>query len=92
MLILAPLAARLIQMAISRNREYSADAAPPTTPAALRPHLRVEKLEYGPSASRWTPIPPPPTCSSLSRSPENLNLFFTHPSTEKRIARLEAIR
>jgi heat shock protein HtpX len=94
-LILAPIAAMLIQMAISRSREFSADAAsakytghPDGLIAALR------KLE---SASRRIPMQADPATAHMfiiqpftGRS--LMNLFSTHPSTEQRIARLEAMR
>jgi heat shock protein HtpX len=95
MLILAPIAAMLIQMAVSRSREYSADEAsakythhPDHLIAALR------KLESG---SHQIPMNADPATAHMfiikpftGRS--LMNMFSTHPSTEQRIARLEAMR
>jgi heat shock protein HtpX len=98
--ILAPLAAALIQMAISRSREYQADesgAFLSKDPEALASALR--KLEV---ASKR--IPPPRSVSPAEAHMFIVNpmaalrgggsfgrLFSTHPPTEQRIARLEAI-
>jgi len=94
MLILAPIAALLIQMAISRTREYAADASsarytgsPQGLIAALR-KLEVFSKRIPMDASPATAhmfIIKPFTGSSLMR------LFSTHPSTEDRIARLRAL-
>jgi heat shock protein HtpX len=95
MMLLAPIAAGLIQMAISRTREFSADAASAEytgDPGKLISALR--KLEAG---SQQIPMDVSPSMShmyiikplsgaSMSR------LFSTHPSTEERIARLESLR
>jgi heat shock protein HtpX len=92
MLILAPIAASLIQMAISRSREFSADEASAKytgSPDGLIDALR--KLERGVEA-----VP-------MQASEATAHLFIvnpfsgtmwgsTHPSTEQRIARLEAMR
>jgi heat shock protein HtpX len=95
MMLLAPIAAGLIQMAISRTREFSADAASAQytgDPGKLISALR--KLEAGsqripmdvsPSMSHMYIIKPL-SGASMSR------LFSTHPSTEERIARLESLR
>jgi len=96
MIILAPIASMLIQMAISRTREFSADAAAAQytgTPDGLINGLR--KLEQGvaripmedanPSTAHMF-ILNPFSGGGLSR------LFSTHPSTEQRIAKLEALR
>lgn len=96
MILLAPIASMLIQMAISRTREYSADAAAAQytgSPDGLIHGLR--KLEQGveripmPDANPSTAhmfILNPFTGAGLSR------MFSTHPSTEQRIAKLEALR
>jgi heat shock protein HtpX len=91
MLLLAPIAAGLIQMAISRTREYSADAAAAKytgSPYGLISALR--KLE---AYSRRLPMHTSPAMSHMyiikPLSGESMaRLFSTHPATEERIARL----
>ena len=94
MLIVAPIAALLIQMAVSRTREYSADAAAAKytgTPYGLISALgKLETwskripLEANPATAHMFIIKPF-SGSSLMR------MFSTHPSTDERIARLQAI-
>ena len=95
MIILAPIAAMLIQMAISRTREFSADAASAEysgTPDGLINALR--KLEMG--VQRVPMDATPATAHMFILNPFSgqglMRLFSTHPSTEERIARLEAMR
>ncbi|MDP8990460.1 MAG: zinc metalloprotease HtpX [Acidobacteriota bacterium] len=95
MMILAPIAALLIQMAISRTREFDADAASVKytgTPDPLINALR--KLEIG---VQRVPIDDasPSTAHLFIRNPFRgglFRMFSTHPSTEERIARLEQMR
>jgi heat shock protein HtpX len=93
MIVLAPLAAVLIQMAISRSREYAADAAGARLaggPTGLISALR--KLEVG---NRQIPMDVSPSAShmfivrpSLPGATAMADMFRTHPSTESRIAKL----
>jgi len=91
MLILAPIAAMLIQLAISRSREYAADetgAHITGNPYALASAL--QKLE---TYSRRMPMQATPSTAHLFIIPPALgmslaNLFSTHPPTAKRIERL----
>ncbi|HML16090.1 MAG TPA: zinc metalloprotease HtpX [Bryobacteraceae bacterium] len=96
MLIVAPIAAMLIQMAISRTREYSADAASVKytgSPDGLISALR--KLENGVARVPMTDASPS-TAHLFILNPFGrggmMKLFSTHPSTEDRIARLEQMR
>lgn len=94
--IFAPMAAMLVQMAISRTREYKADrfgAKVSGNPQYLANALR--KLDM---YSRRIPMPSaaPATENMFIVSPlagsKMANLFSTHPSTEDRIRRLEEMR
>src|SRR5664279_2602706 len=94
MLILGPIAAGLIQLAISRSREYEADASGAelsNDPLALASALR--KLEIG-TASRPLMKTPSlePTSSMMIANPfRGRSLFSTHPPMDKRIARLQQL-
>jgi heat shock protein HtpX len=93
-LILAPIAAVLIQAAISRSREYDADAGGASiagTPLGLVSALR--KIE---AASRAVPLDANPATAHMfiikPFSPAGLlSLFSTHPPTEQRIQALMAL-
>jgi heat shock protein HtpX len=96
MLILGPIAATLIQLAISRTREYSADAAAARytgTPYGLISGL--QKLE---AWSKRIPMQASPATAHMfivmpfGAGGMMSKLFSTHPSTADRIARLQAIR
>jgi heat shock protein HtpX len=96
MLILAPVAAMLIQLAISRTREFSADEASAKythSPDELISALR--KLENGVARVPMTDASPS-TAHMFILNPFGgggwMKLFSTHPSTEERIARLEQMR
>jgi heat shock protein HtpX len=95
MAIIAPIAAMLIQMAISRSREYAADEAGGRLcgkPLALAGAL--DKLEH--SARSRPLIGGSPAAASLFivnpfRGGAMLALFSTHPPMEKRIAKLREL-
>ena len=96
MLILGPIAATLIQLAISRTREFSADAAAARytgTPYGLISGL--QKLE---TWSKRIPLDASPATAHMfivmpfGGGGMMSKLFSTHPSTADRIARLQAIR
>jgi heat shock protein HtpX len=91
MSILAPLAAILIQMAISRSREYAADASGASF--AGSPQGLASALKKIASASRKIPMKAEPaTAHMFIMNPLSgkslMNLFSTHPPVEDRIRRL----
>jgi len=96
MMILAPIAAMLVQMAISRTREYAADA----TGAALirNPDALAKALEKIHRGTQTIPMESaePATAHMFIMSPLTgggvLSLFSTHPPMEKRVAALRAMR
>jgi len=95
MAIIAPLAAMLIQMAVSRSREYLADAA--GAEICGRPLALAEALRKLHNASQVMPMQDarPATAHMFIVNPLTgggmMSLFSTHPPMEERIARLEAL-
>src|SRR2546428_3214743 len=94
--VLAPIAALLVQMAVSRSRAFQADA----------PRARVPRRPWGPSkapeklqvANQQMPMADatPATAHLFIVNPLSgqtlMRLFSTHPPLEERIARLRAMR
>ena len=94
MIILAPIAAALIQMAISRSREYEADA----TGARIcgNPLWLASALKKLDSSSKRVSLDANPATAHMFivnplRAGGIVNLFSTHPPMEERIARLESM-
>ena len=93
LIILAPLAASIAQMALSRNREYLADAG--AVELTRNPHGLISALKKLQNAQPMKKVAP--SSSSLYISDPELNrrhkrfahLFDTHPPLDERIARLE---
>ncbi|HMF82088.1 MAG TPA: zinc metalloprotease HtpX [Acidimicrobiia bacterium] len=93
MAILAPIAAGLLQMALSRSREYQADASGAHLIGDGEPLARaLQKIE---AAAKRTPMNVNPAEATAyivnpltGRKVNFANLFSTHPPTEERIARL----
>jgi heat shock protein HtpX len=95
MMILAPIAAMLIQMAISRTREFDADAA--SAKYTGTPYNLISALQKLETWSKRIPMDASPATQHLFiikpfTGSSLLRLFSTHPSTEDRIARLQAMR
>jgi heat shock protein HtpX len=95
MAILAPIAATIIQMAISRSREYLADAG--GAKVSGKPYSLASALEKLSRASEALPMDANPSTAHMfivnpltGRS--LMNLFSTHPPIEERIARLRSMR
>jgi heat shock protein HtpX len=91
MIILAPLAATLIQMAISRSREYAADAG--GAKIAGNPYGLVEALKKIDAVSKRVPLDAnPATAHMFIIQPFSAgalaSLFSSHPPTEDRVRAL----
>jgi heat shock protein HtpX len=94
MIILAPIAATIIRLAVSRQREYGAD----TTGAHIvhDPMALASALDKLQATTRVRPMQVSPAISHMFivnplGKVDFASLFSTHPPTEKRIARLEQI-
>ena len=96
LVILAPIAAMLIQLAISRSREYGADET--GAHLAGTPYGLASALEKLQQFNRRSPMPnaSPATAHLFIVNPLSASsiatLFSTHPPIEKRIARLRGMR
>ena len=96
MLILAPIAAMIVQTAISRQREFKADAVGAEICGCPRELAgALQKLD---AYARRIPMNVPPAAEPLAQvNPFSANrtgfakLFSTHPPTEERVARLQAL-
>jgi len=93
--ILAPIAAMLVQFAVSRAREFQADAS--GARLAGRSYGLAKALEKIEVAARVEPLPANPATAHLFivnplTGQSFARLFSTHPPTEERIARLRAMR
>jgi heat shock protein HtpX len=93
--VLAPLAAMLVQMAVSRSREYQADAS--GARFAGRTHGLISALGKLQMANQVAPMDASPATAHLFivnplSGQALMKLFSTHPPLEERIARLQAMR
>ena len=97
MALLAPIAASLIQMAISRSREFEADRG--GAEISGDPHALADALAKIDAYARGIPMQVaeehPATAQMMIMNPLSgggiANLFSTHPSTEERVSRLRAM-
>jgi heat shock protein HtpX len=97
MALLAPIAAALLQMAVSRSREYEADASGAALAGGGEPLARaLEKLQVG---AQRVPMNVHPAQASMyivnplsGRRVSFAGLFSTHPPMEERIRRLRSWR
>lgn len=94
MIIVAPIAAALIQMAISRSREYLADAA--GAKISGQPRSLASALEKLTAYNRQMPMQVNPASAQMYivnplRAGQLTSLFSTHPPMEERIRRLRAM-
>jgi len=85
----------LIQMAISRSREYDADAA--SAKYVGSPYPLINGLKELGSWSKSIPMDATPSTAHMFiimpfTGSSMMRLFSTHPSTADRIARLQALR
>jgi heat shock protein HtpX len=94
--VLAPIAALLVQMAVSRSREFQADAT--GAKVAGKPWGLMKALEKLQMANQAVPMPnaTPATAHLFIVNPLSgqtlMRLFSTHPPLEERIARLRSMR
>src|SRR5438128_3379211 len=95
MAVLAPLAAMLVQLAVSRAREFQADAT--GARVAGRPRRLASALQKLERANEAAPMAANPSTAHLFivnplGGGAMMRLFSTHPPLEERIARLRAMR
>jgi heat shock protein HtpX len=96
MLLLAPAAASLVQMAISRQREFKADAV--GAEISGRPLALASALQKLESGARQIPMEVSPAAAPLAQvnplafsGRGMMRLFSTHPPTAERVAKLQAM-
>lgn len=96
MIVVAPLAAMMIQFAISRQREFKADAV--GAQITGRPMPLASALQKLDAYSRRIPMHVAPAAAPLAQvnplaatGSGFTRLFSTHPSTDERVARLRAL-
>ena len=97
MALLAPIAASLIQMAISRSREFEADRG--GAEISGDPHALADALAKIDAYARGIPMQVaeehPATAQMMIMNPLSgggiASLFSTHPATEERVSRLRAM-
>ncbi len=94
MIVLAPLAAMLIQLAVSRSREFQADAS--GARMAGQPWGLAKALEKLEMASKMAPMAATPATAHLFivnplSGSGFATLFSTHPPIAERVARLRAM-
>ena len=97
MALLAPIAAMLLQMAISRQREFKADAV--GAQISGRPRELASALRKLDAAAHRVPMQVSPAAAPLAQvnplaaygDSGFVRLFMTHPPTAERVARLEAM-
>jgi heat shock protein HtpX len=95
MMILAPVAAAMIQMAISRSREYAADSF--AGRLTRSPRCLASALGKLANANQRVPLPVPDSQSNMFivhplTGGQMNKLFMTHPPTEDRIRRLNQMQ
>ena len=95
MAILAPIAATIIQMAISRSREYLADEG--GARVSGKPYGLAGALEKLSRASQTVPMEANPSTAHMFivnplTGKSLMNLFSTHPPIEERVARLRSMK
>ena len=95
MVILAPIAAIIIQMALSRSREFDADAA--SAKYTGSPNKLISALQKLDAYSRRIPLDATPSTAHMFivqpfTGESLMRLFSSHPATAERIRRLEALR
>ncbi|MCG6533092.1 MAG: zinc metalloprotease HtpX [Syntrophales bacterium LBB04] len=95
MAILAPIAATIIQMAISRSREYLADEG--GARVSGKPYGLAGALEKISKASQAVPMEANPSTAHMFivnplTGKSLMNLFSTHPPIEDRVARLRSMK